>query len=88
MPRRSILGKVDTGTILLIGGVAIVGLYLLSRPATIPGYVPAGPGGALVPNYGGYPYSPANTTAQDIQAGGSALSNVLNILGNQGVIGS
>jgi hypothetical protein len=80
MARRKIGATDHTTMLLLFGGVAVVGIYLLTRPQTI---LPPG----STPYYGATPYNPANTTAQDIQAGGSAVSNILNILGNQGVIG-
>ncbi len=79
---------------ILIAGAAVVGVYLLSRRGTTTnpygypsGYVPGSP--AYNPAYpGGYSAQPGtSSTAQDIAAGGSALSSIANILGNFGVFG-
>lgn len=77
-----------TDTLLLIGAAA-VGVYLLTRPRVptypqaynpyagttgLPTYNPYG--GTALPQYAG------NATAQDIAAGGSALSALSDLIGN------
>ena len=68
--------KIDTNT-LLIGAVAVVGIYMLTRPKTVtPVYTTTPAINALQPNYAG------NTTAQDISAGASALTALGNTISN------
>jgi hypothetical protein len=74
--------KIDATTILLVGG-GILAVYLLTRPTT--------PTPQQLPVYNPYPtgYNPAaqaNPTAQDISAGGTAVSQILNSLSSGGVI--
>jgi hypothetical protein len=70
--------KMDTNT-LLIGVVAVAGIYLLTRPKT-PTYLPTTVSptalSTLQPNYAG------NPTAQDISAGGTALAGMGDLIGN------
>lgn len=75
--------KIDTTTLLLIGAAA-VGVYLLTRPrpmATTPVYT-TNP--YAVNPYAVNPYAatPTNATAQDIAAGGSALSSLATAVSN------
>lgn len=77
-----------TDTLLLIGAAA-VGVYLLTRPKvpTYPvGYNPYGTGVNAYNPYGQPALSTqqysGNTTAQDIAAGGSALSALSDLIGN------
>lgn len=68
--------KVDSNT-LIIGVVGIAAIYLLTRPKAItPTYIPTAINPALSQPYAG------NTTAQDINAGASALTALGNTLGN------
>lgn len=72
--------KIDTNTLLIIGAAA-VGVYLLTRPTTpVPAfstsvYNPYA-SAALPANYAG------NTTAQDINAGATALTALGNTISN------
>lgn len=76
--------KIDTNTLLLIGAAA-VGVYLLTKPKTT---MPVGYNPYLPAGYN--PYAAAtpaaayqgNTTAQDINAGASALSSLSDLIGN------
>ena len=68
--------KLDTNT-LLIGVVAIAGIYLLTRPKTVtPAYNPYLTAPLATTNYAG------NTTAQDINAGATALSALGDTISN------
>jgi hypothetical protein len=71
--------KVDATTLLLLAAAA-VGVYLITRPKPAPAPV-------YNPYPAGYsPYSaPVNTTAQDINAGSSAISNIIKSLGQSGL---
>lgn len=67
--------KIDTNT-LLIGVVAVAGIYLLTRPKTVtPVYNPYLTTPLPATNYG-------NPTAQDITAGASALTALGNTISN------
>jgi hypothetical protein len=76
-----------TNDLLIIGAVG-VGVYLLTRPRVT--YPPTYPAGypATYPQTGLPAYNPyggqyaGNATAQDIAAGGSALSALGDIIGN------
>lgn len=72
--------KINTNT-LLIAGVAVAGLYLLTRPKT-PVYNPYSTG---LPAYNPYALPASqqpNSTASIISASGSALSSISDIIGN------
>jgi hypothetical protein len=74
--------KIDSTT-LLLGVVGIAAVYLMTKPATVtPTYMPTTV--ASTPVYSaGSPYaSPTNTVAQDINAGGSALNSIANLIGD------
>jgi hypothetical protein len=81
------MGKINTNTLLLIGAAA-VGVYLLTRPKTMPvGYNPYmtpgyNPYGTTAYNPTGLPAAGSNQTAQIISAGGSALEGLSSLLGN------
>jgi hypothetical protein len=77
------MGKINTNTLLLIGA-GVVGVYLLTRPK-VPVYNPYQTGlPAYNPYQTGLPAAqyPGNTTAQDINAGASALSSLSDLIGN------
>ena len=82
MSRRSV-GKMSTETILIIGAVALVGLYFYTRTTA----VPVAGGGVYLTGPGGVNYLPGNATAQDIASAGTAASSILNSLTQGGVIG-
>ena len=70
------MGKIDTTTLLLIGGAAVA-VYFLTRPKPLP------PPALYPPNYQAGLYQPqANQTAQDITAGAGAASTLLNSISN------
>lgn len=77
--------KIDSST-LLIAGVAVVGVYLLTRPKTPTypvGYNPYAGTAGLPTGYNPYAIQQqGSTTAQDIAAGGTALEGLANIIGN------
>jgi hypothetical protein len=81
MSRRKIAGM-SQETLLIVGAVALVGVYFLTRTTAVPtasGTLVTGPGGAT--------YLPGNTTAQDISAGTSGANSILNTLNNAGIFG-
>jgi len=74
------MGKIDTTTLLLIGA-AVVAVYLLTKKPTVtpmytttPSLYPAG--------YNPYLAAQPNATAQDIAAGGTALSQLATAASN------
>lgn len=84
MSRRSV-GKINTETLLIIGGIAVIGIYFLTRP---PQAIPIPGGGTLLTGSGGSTYYPGDPTASIISAGGGAASSILNSLIQGGVIGN
>jgi hypothetical protein len=83
MPRRKV-GAMNTETMILLGVVAIAGIYFLTRTTA----QPVSPyGTTLVTGPGGQVLLPGNTTAQDIAAGSSGASNIINSLNQAGIFG-
>jgi hypothetical protein len=70
--------KIDTNT-LLIGIVAIGGIYLLTRPKTA---TPVYSAPAINPYLTSQPNYAGNQTAQDISAGATALTALGNTISN------
>ena len=82
---RHKIGKMDTTTLLLIGGVAVVAIYFMTKPKVI---TQPGPyASSFINTQGGGYLLPGNQTAQDISAGGGAASQVINSLSNAGIFG-
>jgi hypothetical protein len=82
MSRKKIAGM-NQETLLIVGAVALVGIYFLTRTQA----TPTASGGLLVTGPGGLSYLPGNTTAQDISAGASGASSLVNSLNNAGIFG-
>jgi hypothetical protein len=83
MARKRIAGM-SQETLLIVGAVALVGIYFLTRTTA----VPVNPyGTTLVTGPGGQVLLPGNTTAQDISAGAQGASSILNSLNNAGIFG-
>lgn len=78
------MGKMSTETMILLGAVAVVGIYLFTRTQA----VPLAGGATYLTGPGGGQYLPGNATAADIAAGGQAASSILQQLVNGGVIGN
>jgi hypothetical protein len=83
MSRKKIAGM-SQETLLIVGAVALVGIYFLTRTQAVPvnPYAPT-----LVTGPGGQTYLPGNTTAQDIAAGSQGASSLVNALNNAGIFG-
>lgn len=78
--RKRVSGGVNTTTLLLAGGAAVA-VYLLTRPKT-PTYVSPYQTPVYNPAYLQSVANPPNQTAQDISAGGTALTSILNAISN------
>jgi hypothetical protein len=83
MSRRKIAGM-SQETLLIVGAVALVGIYFLTRTKAV-AINPYGP--TYVTGPGGSTYLPGNTTAQDITAGSQGASALINSLNNAGIFG-
>jgi hypothetical protein len=82
---RKKVGKIDTETLLIIGAVAVVGIYFLTRTTVAP-VNPYASNYISTPGGGGY-LLPGNTTAQDIQAGAGGAASIISSLSNAGIFG-
>jgi hypothetical protein len=83
MSRRKV-GAMSTETMILLGVVAVAGIYFLTRTTS----QPVNPyGSTLVTGPGGQMLLPGNTAAQDISAGSQGASNIINSLSNAGIFG-
>lgn len=78
--KRKRVSGIDTTTILIAGGAAVA-VYLLTRPKT-PTYAPPYQTPVYNPAYLQSVSNPPNQTAQDIAAGGTAVSSILNAISN------
>jgi hypothetical protein len=84
MARKKIAGM-SQETLLIVGAVALVGIYFLTKTTAVPvnpygTTLVTGPGGQQV-------LLPGNTTAQDIAAGSQGASSLVNALSNAGIFG-
>lgn len=84
MAYRRRVGKISTETMLILGVIGIAGVYFLTRTKA----VAVNPyGTTLVTGPQGQYLLPGNTTAQDINAGASGASSIINSLANAGIFG-